>query len=230
MVSPTPGVAKMLRWFAVLCLAGCGFVDYPAAPVGRFEGTLFVMWVGETQDGRGDGRFVFVPSDDPLIFTRLRPDGTEQKITPEMMYTDGGSIPALAQVFKGFSPWGYAPAYMIHDWLFVARKCLNDGQATPAEQEVAAVSFQDSAVIAAEAIKTLIVSERVAPNDVAPGVISSVVAGPIARGLWDQKGACAANRIAPEHLAMIRRALPGIGARGLRQAGPAATIIQAIAF
>lgn len=21
-----------------------------------------------------------------------------------------------AQVFKGLSPWGYAPAYMIHDW------------------------------------------------------------------------------------------------------------------
>jgi hypothetical protein len=226
----TRGVIRMIRWFAVLALAACGFVDYPAAPVGRFDGTLFVMWVGETQDGRGDGRFVFVPSEDPLTFTRTRSDGTEQAIRPEMMYTDGGSIPALAQVFNGFSPWGYAPAYMVHDWLFVARKCLNDGQATETEMQMAGVSFQDSAVIAAEAIKTLIASKKVTPNDVAPGVISSVVAGPIARQLWQQKGACAANRIAPEHLAMIRRALPGIGVRSLRQAGPAATIIQAISF
>jgi hypothetical protein len=218
----------MFRWLPLLALMGCGFVDYPKAPVGRFDGTLFVMWVGETEGGLGDGRFVFVPSDDPLTFTRVRPDGSEQVIRPEMMYTDGGSIPALAQVFNGFSPWGYAPAYMIHDWLFVARKCLNDGQATEAEQAVAAMKFQDSAEIAAEAIKTLIASAKVSPNDVAPGVISSVVAGPVARGLWEEKGACAENRISEEHLAMIHNALLGVGAR--RAAGRRATVLQVIEF
>ena len=216
----------MIRFMWILMLAGCGMVDYPAAPVGRFDGSLFVMWVGEGADGQGDGRFVFVPTETPLTFTRVLPDGTEQVIAPQMMYTDGGSIPTLAQVFKGFSPWGYAPAYMVHDWLFVARRCLNDGMATEAEAEVAGLTFQDSAEIAAEAIKTLIAAGKVAQNDVAPGVISAVVAG----GLWDRKGGCALDRISEDHLAMIRRALPG--AQGLRRAdrGPAAVVLQRIDF
>jgi hypothetical protein len=213
----------MFRWLPVLTLLGCGLVDFNKAPVGRFDGALFVMWVGETQGGLGDGRFVFVPSD---TFTRVMPDGREQVILPEMMYTDGGSIPAIAQVFNGFSPWGYAPAYMIHDWLFVARKCLNDGQATEGEKAVAGVSFQDSAEIAAEAIKTLIAVGKVAPNDVAPGVISSVVAGPEAQRLWDAKGACV--HVSAEDAAMVARALNRT--KGLRQTGPAATILQVIDF
>lgn len=224
----------MRKWLmAAVLLSGCGFVDYDKTPAGKFSGTLFVMWVGESEGGLGDGRFVFVPSADPLTFTRASADGTTQIIRPEMMYTDGGSIPAIAQAFKGFSPWGYAPAYMVHDWLFVAKKCLNDGMANEAQQVVAGMSFHDSAVIAAEAIKALIASGQVAPNDVAPQAISAAVAGPVSRGLWETKGDCAASQIKQAHRRQIERALPELtGGRSLRRAaaGPRAVLVQAISF
>jgi hypothetical protein len=223
----------MIRWLCLVLLAGCGAVDYAGAPVGRFDGSLFVMWVGEGDDQAGAGRFVFVPSRTPLTFTRLRPDGTDQVIAPGMMYTDGGSIPRVAQVFRGFSPWGYSPAYMVHDWLFKAHRCVTDGMADANEQTVAGLSFQDSAAILAEAIKTLIAENKVRADDIAPMAISAAVAGPAARQLWDQRGACAAGAISSDHLDQIRRALPGVvAARGLRapDPGPKAVIVAEIAF
>lgn len=228
-----------MRCLAVLgltMLPACGFVDYDAAPVGRFDGSVIVMWVGETQDGMGDGSFVYVPSKNPLTFTRNNPDATVQQIRPQIMYTDGGSVPQLAQVFNGFSPWGYAPAYMVHDWLFTARKCLNDGAATPAEEAVRDMTFADSAEVAAEAIKTLIATGDVQPNDLAPRAISSAVAGSISRSLWNSTGACAAERVSDAHLAQIENALPGtLGtarkALSVRRADqPKAKIIQVIEF
>lgn len=176
-------------------LAGCGYVDYGGVERGEFSGSLFVMWIGEG-GARGDGAFVFVPDpDDRLTFTRRGGDGRAREIRPEMMYTDGGSIPKIGQLFNGFSPWGYAPAYMVHDWLYVAHHCLVDGTPTEAEKTVADVGFRDSAVIIAEAIKTLVETGRVARNDAAAFAISSAVAGPISRRLWDARGACAENRL-----------------------------------
>lgn len=223
----------MLRFLALLALTACGAVDYDHAPAGKLSGTVLVMWVGETQAGEGDGRFVYVPSATPLRFERANPSATLKTIQPEMMYTDGGSIPALAQVFKGFSPWGYAPAYIVHDWLFVARKCVNDHSADPEQAAVAQMSFAESATVAAEVIQTLIASNTVAPNDVAPQLISSAVAGPIARSRWNQKGACAPEKIKPAHIDMIRRALPAIATARMGQRltkGPVAQIVQVIDF
>ena len=131
---------------ALTALAHCAPVNYAALPEGKFSGSLFVMWVGEG-DAQGDGKFVFVPNPDaPLVFTRGG-DPTVSEVVPGMMYTDGGSIPKAAQLFKGFSPWGYAPAYMVHDWLFVARHCLRDGKATDAQKDLEAVDFPMSAAI-----------------------------------------------------------------------------------
>ena len=229
----------MRALLALLALTGCGYVDYEAAPVGKFEGALFVMWVDESKRGLGDGSFVFVPTADPLRFTRGG-KGTVQVIEPAMMYTDGGSIPQMAQAMNGFSPWGYAPAYMVHDWLFVARKCALDGQATPAEAAAAEMPFIESAEIAAEAIKSLIAAGKVQPNDVAPQAISYAVAGPVSRQLWNEKGDC--QRIKPEHLAMIYRALPSVqpvvkaapGAALTRRmavpSGPVAKVVQVVEF
>lgn len=223
----------MLRFLAFLALTACGAVDYDHAPVGKLSGTVLVMWVGETQAGEGDGRFVYVPSTTPLRFQRSNPAATQKTIQPEMMYTDGGSIPALAQVFKGFSPWGYAPAYILHDWLFVARKCVNDGIASPDQAAVAQMPFAESATVAAEVIKTLVATNTVAPNDIAPQLIASVVAGPIAKTRWNEAGACTRDKISPAHIDMIRRALPALstGRNGQRLAkGPVAQIVQVINF
>ena len=223
----------MLRFLAFLALAACGAVDYHHAPAGKLSGTVLVMWVGETQAGEGDGRFVYVPSATPLRFERANPKATLKTIQPQMMYTDGGSIPALAQVFKGFSPWGYAPAYIVHDWLFVARKCVNDDLADPDQAAVAQMPFTEQASVAAEVIKTLIATNTVAPNDVAPKLIASAVAGPIAKSRWNEAGACTRDKVSPAHIDMIRRALPAVSTAraGQRLAkGPVAQLVQVIDF
>ena len=228
------GGIAMTRWLSALAaVASCGAVDYAGAPEGRFEGTLFVMWVDETKAGLGDGTFVFVPSKDPLKFYRDRSDATVSVIQPGMMYTDGGSIPTVAQAVKGFSPWGYAPAYMVHDWLFVARRCRKDPTATEAEKKAGEMPFLETADIAAEAIRTLILEKKVKENDFAPAVISGIVAGPITRSLWDDPGPCGPDRIKKAHLDQIYRAFPeladGVTLRALR-AGPKAKVVQILTF
>ena len=64
--------------------------------------------------------FVFVPKSDQS-FSFTRPNG--DSITPRCMFTDGGTIPKLFQSISELSPWGYAPAYLIHDWLFDLHHC-----------------------------------------------------------------------------------------------------------
>ncbi|HQU68865.1 MAG TPA: hypothetical protein PLI43_11815 [Albidovulum sp.] len=224
-----------------ISLTGCGSIDYDKAEVGRFDGSLFVMWVGEGGP-LGDGAFVYVPAPGhELTFTRKTAAGKEQVIRPTMMYTDGGSIPKIGQVFKGFSPWGYAPAYMVHDWLFRARQCLSDGKATKAEAMVAGISFQESAEIIAEAIKTLQKEGRVAPDDVAPRVISSAVAGPIAQHQWRKEGACPVPRVSEADRLAAEAAIPGssqsalrsvfrVDGKGQRRKVRAATVVGVVSF
>ncbi len=214
---------RAFQTLVCILLAACGHVDYDDAPVGRLQGSLFMMWVGEGGSS-GDGKFVFVPDpNDRLTLIRAAPDATLREIRPEMMYTDGGSIPKIGQVFNGFSPWGYAPAYMVHDWLFVARQCLNDGKATPEEQKVAVMTFQESAEVIAEAIKSLVDTGRVRENDVAARTISSAVAGPFSRARWTVTGACEESRVSDADRAAAEAAIPGSSQarlRGLRRTLP----------
>lgn len=208
-------MTRLLLMFCTL-MAACGQVDYDAAPVGRFDGTLFVMWIDE--GGRaGDGRFVYVPNPrDPLRLTRAAGQGSVQVIQPEMMYTDGGSVPRAGQLFNGLNPWGYAPAYMVHDWIFVARHCLTDGTPTKREETIAAMTFQESAEVIAEAIKTLIASGRVRENDVAPRVIAGAVAGPVSYDRWTVEGACAGDRVSEADRAAALSGVPGASQARLR--------------
>jgi hypothetical protein len=196
----------------VLALASCGSIDYDEVPeTSKFDGRLFIMWVGEGSAYSGDGRFVFIPNPkDPLTFTRFDESGVAVglPIKPEIMYTDGGSIPRLATVFKGLSPWGYAPAYMVHDWLFIAHHCNVDKTPTEEEQRVSGLEFSDSSFIMAEAIKALQVSGQVQNNDVAGFAVSSAVSGPISRSLWNREGACESHRVSKEHRAATLQAFP----------------------
>lgn len=200
-------------------LPACATSTLPEPQPGAFNGRVFVMWVGE--GGRsGDGRFLFVPDPKaPLTFKR---PGSKQTIRPEMMYTDGGSIPRVAQVFNGLSPWGYAPAYMIHDWMFVARHCRRDGDSDPAYVKAPDLSFQDSYHILDEAISTLVTERKVARNDVARSAITAAVASPIARKLWDESGACANEKVRPEDIAAAEAAIPGSSRYRLMSQGRAA--------
>ena len=135
--------SKVARMAALaLFLGGCATVDCPRPP-GHFTGSVFVMWVGEGNQS-GDGNFLFVPDPrDPLIFPRASPQSHGAVIGPAIRYTDGGSISKIAQVFNGFSPSGYAPAYMIHDWLFVGGYCLVDGEAGSRFNQIRDVNFDD---------------------------------------------------------------------------------------
>ncbi len=206
---PTTYLRLALWALFALPLSGCLTVDYLHTAPGHFTGSVFVMWVGEG-NGSGDGNFLFVPDPkDPLTFTRPDPQSHGAVIKPGLMYTDGGSIPKIAQVFNGFSPWGYAPAYMIHDWLFVGRHCLVDGETGSRFAQIRDVDFTDSATILGEAIRALVASNQVKPNDVAGETITGAVDSIVARNLWDEKGACAASAVSAKDRAAAEAAIPG---------------------
>jgi hypothetical protein len=226
----------LLRRIAPVCLAvaltGCVTFDYSSTRPGTLSGALIVMWVGEN-------KFVFAPDlTDPLKFTRR----SGEVIRPGLMYTDGGSIPRIAQPLAGFSPWGYAPAYMIHDWIFVGRHCLVDDIDTARFQSLKNISFDESALILAEVIKTLIETKKVPKNEFAFGAISSGVDSFVARGLWDKTGACRENLVSAEDAAMVRNAqlgdrqfskrfsLPGLRPSAPSPAGRKAVPVARFAF
>lgn len=85
----------------------------------------------ETVDGKGviSGRpcvewkqpdkFVYVRSKNPE-FSFKRSNG--EVIKPGSIETDGGSIPRLLWSQKDYSPWTYAPAYLVHDWMYEAHR------------------------------------------------------------------------------------------------------------
>lgn len=166
------------RAWAVVSLLGvslltgaCAHRTYGKTPTGTFEGVLDVRWIKPD-------RFVYVPSEkEPLTFTTA----DRRKIVPRAMYTDGGSIPRLFWGVPGYSPWGYAPGYIVHDWLFVAHHCQ--------DAEYKDVSFEQSAALLASAIKTLMVGGTAPRDDTTLWAIYRAVKSPIARKLWDD-GTC----------------------------------------
>ncbi|MGY5806818.1 hypothetical protein ACXHXG_03820 [Rhizobium sp. LEGMi198b] len=198
-------------FFAALAigLSACTTIDFSKLAPATLTGSLFVMWVGEGNSS-GDGKFVFVPDPaDPLTFRRADSSLPGAEIQPGLMYTDGGSIPKIAQVFKGLSPWGYAPAYMIHDWMFTAHHCIVDGENDKRFDQVRNVSFKDSAEIRGEAIQGMVKANKVQRNDVAGTAITAAVGSSIAENLWKKKGACAASKVSAEDVAAVEKAIPG---------------------
>ena len=189
-----------------LTLTSCGTVDFDNLPSGRFEGVLHVVWVGEGDPGAGDGAFIYIPDPvHPLSFIRTNPDATITRITPPARKTDGGSIPRPAQLFNGFSPWGYGPAYIVHDWLFVAYRCVQDGMASDAMKPVGNMDFQESADVMAEMIKTLAYTYDFKGTETPSGpVIANVVAGPVSRSLWEKRGQCKADEVSDDHKDLVK--------------------------
>ncbi|MBU1565010.1 MAG: DUF1353 domain-containing protein [Proteobacteria bacterium] len=158
----------LLALSLLLNLTGCGYFNYQTTEKGKFGGDLEVRWVKPNQ-------FIFLPAqNNPFYFER-----NGKRIQPKAMYTDGGSIPQLIWNVPGYSPWGYAPAYIIHDWIFVAHHCQDpdDGE----------YSFNESATILSEGIKTLM-ENKVAPKSYFTHyTISKAVESKIAENYWDDK-------------------------------------------
>lgn len=119
---------------------GASYKDFK---VGSLKGKLIVQWWEPD-------KFVFLPDkDDPLTFKR----GNGDTITPGRMLTDFGTIPRPLWIFRNYSPWGYAPAFIVHDWLFHMKHCGIPGN-EKYDHDIAAT-------VMAEVMKTMMESGKV---------------------------------------------------------------------
>ena len=170
-----------------LLSTGCAQVNYETTKPGAFKGEVAVVWLKGTE-GPGDGTFIYVPTPgNPMTFTRPEGETLGKEITPPMMYTDGGSVPGLARAFRGFTPWNYGPAYIVHDWVFMARQCLNAGQNDPEYKKLEGLKFQDSAEIIAQSIKALEDCGRVKGKDISGPAVTFAVTSPFSKARWEAR-------------------------------------------
>lgn len=154
------------------CLEQLYAWHYDQTKTGDLKGTLRVTWIGADS-------FLYEPDPaNPLTFKRA--DGTV--ITPAAMYTDGGSIPTALRALKGYSPWGYAPAFIIHDWLFVMKQCKLAGYEK--------YDLDGAATVMAEAMKTLMEKPQFGgPNKLVHYSMYEGVRSTTAKDYWDN-GKC----------------------------------------
>src|SRR5262245_3498982 len=126
----------------MLAAGGCAGQLYKGLKPGKLEGKVIVEWMEPDE-------FLFTPSTEkPLRFTRS--DG--KVIEPGVMYTDGGSIPRPLWVFRNYSPWGYGPAFVIHDWLFHQNQCKSG--------DWRSWDVDTAATVMAEAMKTMMLDPK----------------------------------------------------------------------
>ena len=164
---------KYVTLVPVLMLnVGCASYHYNQVDTGEISGSLTVQWFDRD-------RFRFLPdSENPLRFTRANGDVIE----PAEMVTDGGSIPRPLWALKSYSPWGYAPGYIVHDWLFEANHCDIE--------EYKKYSLSESGLVLSEVIKTMMEDGRYGERNAT--VLYSVylaVTSKIAEGVWNN-GTC----------------------------------------
>lgn len=206
---------KKLHFFTYVAMmpmmASCAHYTYESTSPGKLVGQLEVVWVGEDN-------FVYWPyTKDPLRF-ELSPELAKKtgvdSITPGLMYTDGGSIPRPLRGLEGFSPWGYAPAYIFHDWLFASHHCLSHGDLSGLDprdamefEKVKKFDFDSSVEVLAEVMKTLMdVNKTVKVNKPAFDAISFGVETPIARRIWDNSDPKSCNWVKEKHKNAIEKA------------------------
>ena len=140
---------------------------YDSFQTGKLEGKLIVQWIEPDL-------FIFLPDEaKPLSFTR----SNGEKIVPGRMLTDGGSIPRPLWILRSYSPWGYAPAFIVHDWLFNIKHCRSPGY----EQ----YTYEDAASILAEVMKTMMETKRVEVDKLTLVSMHAAVSSSIAKDLWD---------------------------------------------
>jgi hypothetical protein len=175
-----------ILFLIVIAISGCVTQPYRETTEGTFSGHVDVRWVQNDY-------FLFLPNEaDP--FTFLRANG--KSIRPGPMYTDGGSIPRFLWGIEGYSPWGYAPAYIVHDWLFEAHHCGYE----PDNQ----YSFADSVAVLAEGLKAIMERNTEVRNYFVFDSVVAAVGSPIAKRLWE-KGAC---KTPPFDIRMLREKDP----------------------
>lgn len=140
---------------------------YPEFPCGRFEGEPHLVWI------RPD-LFRHEPrAAQPFRFVRANGEAIE----PGVMNTDGGSIPRALWFVKDLSPWAYAPAFLIHDWLFDLHHCQRTDK-----------GFEEVRDIMLEGVRTLMESGVCEKNRLAFDLIYAGIDSFVARQVWDKPG------------------------------------------
>ena len=153
---------------SVSILPSLGFPEAKKNNPVSMKGVLLIQWSDET-------RFIYVsPTDNPLRF--MTRNGRE--VRPGRMYTDGGSIPRLFWSVKGFSPWGYGPAYVLHDCLYHRHRCDRDGPPNK-------FSFEEANEVLDDAIAFLMVTKKVDSNRLARRLIKWAVDN-FGQEAWDK--------------------------------------------
>ena len=169
-------------------LTGCSDLEYNKHKVGELKGRLIIEWISSDS-------FRFLKhATDPLRFTRH--DG--MKIVPGTMITDGGSVPAALRSVKTYSPWGFGPAFVIHDWLFQMKSCKLPGYEK--------LTLDSSADIMAEIIKTMMESKDYGePDKLTLYSMHQAVKSRYAKEMWEN-GVCV--KVPRRATAAMRRGAP----------------------
>ena len=129
--------SRVAAFLATLLLAACGTWIHDDIPDGDLTGVVTIEW--DKQDN-----FIYRPQKGKeLSFQPFAWKGTGNRITPTLMYTDGGSVPRAFWNIPGLSPWSFGPAYVIHDYIFAVHRC---GWPDPV---VSQIKFEESAEILA---------------------------------------------------------------------------------
>lgn len=143
--------------------------DYARLQTGELKGKVIVQWLEPDV-------FLFTPDPvKPLQFKRR--NGTV--IIPGKMLTDGGSIPRPMWAFRSYSPWGYAPAFIVHDWLFHIRRCKID--------PYAGFTLNTAADVMGEVIKTMMESGKVEKDASTVNLMMTAVKSRFAKNSWNSE-------------------------------------------
>ena len=166
---------RLLSTFVALTLmlGGCSDITWQRTSPGQLKGKLVIEWISQDE-------FLFLPDpSQPLSFKRAN----SEVIVPEAMYTDGGTIPVALRAVKSYSPWGYAPAFIIHDWLFTMKQCKLPGHEK--------LTLEESATVLAEVLKTVMENPKYGgPNKLVHYSMYEAVRSNVAKDYWDN-GKCA---------------------------------------
>jgi hypothetical protein len=91
--------------FLLVAQSGCPSYHNKNTDLGTLNGAVTVRWYKPKL-------FVYEPdASTPLTFTRK----SGHAIIPAQDVC--GSIPRAFRLFRNYSPWGYGPAFIVHDWL-----------------------------------------------------------------------------------------------------------------
>ena len=176
---------------AALLVSGCAESRfYSQTPVGEIKGHPHLIWSRPdqfrfNQPGPGEGeKFAFVTHDC-------------WRIEPRPMSTDGASIPRWLWWDKEMSPWRYAPAAVIHDWLFDVHHRLVRNPNFLEESHFSRedierykrMTYEEAADIYAEAMKTLMERKKLwyEPRKFTLWAQHAATSSPIARELWNKQ-------------------------------------------